>query len=69
VVPSLDIVIYKLGGKDGQYDPALTGLPQPEQNHDRDKWEPIPKTPFNEGSLGGEALWRTLEFVCAAVRD
>ena len=26
-MPSLDIVIYKLGGKDGQYDPALTGLP------------------------------------------
>ena len=69
VVPSLDIVIYKLGGKDGQYDPALTGLPQPEQNHDRDNWQPIPKTPFNEGTLGGEALWRTLEFVCAAVRD
>ena len=29
IVPSLDMVIYKLGGKDGQYDPALTGLPQP----------------------------------------
>ena len=27
VVPSLDLVIYKLGGKDNQYDPALTGLP------------------------------------------
>src|SRR3954462_7194835 len=28
IVPSLDLVIYKMGGKDGQYDPALTGLPQ-----------------------------------------
>ena len=69
VVPSLDLVIYKLGGKDGQYDPALTGLPQPPQDHSRDSWKPIPKTPFNEGSLGGEALWRVLEMVSAAVAD
>src|SRR5436309_916181 len=27
VVPSLDLVIYKLGGSDGQYDPSLTGSP------------------------------------------
>ncbi|MEZ0274529.1 MAG: serine hydrolase domain-containing protein [Roseimicrobium sp.] len=68
VVPSLDLVIYKLGGKDGQYDPALTGLPQPPLNHDRDTWQPIPATGFHEGTLGGQALWRTLEMVCAAVR-
>jgi CubicO group peptidase (beta-lactamase class C family) len=68
VVPSLDLVIYKLGGKDGQYDPTLTTIPQPEQNHDRDKWEPIPATGFHEGSLGGQSLWRVLEMVCAAVR-
>ncbi len=68
VVPSLDLVIYKLGGKDGQYDPALTGLPQPPLNHDRDNWQPIPATGFHEGTLGGQALWRTLEMVCAAVR-
>ncbi|HWB96542.1 MAG TPA: serine hydrolase [Bryobacteraceae bacterium] len=29
VVPSLDMVIYKLGGNDAAYDPALTRLPQP----------------------------------------
>ena len=70
VVPSLDLVIYKLGGKDGQYDPALTGLPQPEPGHARDGWQPIPRTPFNEGSLGGDdGLRRVLEFVAAAVRD
>ncbi len=68
VVPSLDLVIYKLGGKDNQYDPALTGLPQPEPSHDRDGWQPIPATGFHEGTLGGQALWRVLEMVCAAVR-
>lgn len=29
VVPSLDLVIYKLGGKDGQYDEKLTRILQP----------------------------------------
>ena len=69
IVPSLDIVIYKLGGKDGQYDPALTGLPQPEQKHDRDNWQPLLRTPFDEGGFGGDSLWRVLQFVSAAVRD
>jgi CubicO group peptidase (beta-lactamase class C family) len=70
IVPSLDLVIYKLGGKDGQYDPALTGIPQPELRHDRDNWQPIPRTPFHEGSLGGDdGLRRVLEMVSAAVRD
>jgi CubicO group peptidase (beta-lactamase class C family) len=68
VVPSLDLVIYKLGGKDSQYDPTLTLIPQPAQNHDRDNWQPIPSTAFHEGSLSGQALWRVLEMVCAAVR-
>src|SRR5207248_7244035 len=69
VVPSLDIVIYKLGGKDSQYDPALTGLPQPfAYDGSRDNWQPIPRTPFNEGSLGGDdGLRRVLEMVSAAV--
>lgn len=71
VVPSLDLVIYKLGGNDGQYNPALTGIPQP-FNYDgsRDNWKPIPRTPFNEGSLGGDdGLRRVLEMVSAAVMD
>ncbi|HRX54651.1 MAG TPA: serine hydrolase [Verrucomicrobiales bacterium] len=68
VVPSLDLVIYKLGGKDGQYDPSLTLIPQPPQNHERDNWQPIPATAFHEGTLGGQALWRVLEMTCAAVR-
>ncbi len=65
IVPSLDLVIYKLGGNNNQYEPALTGLPQPEPKHDRDNWQPAPRTPFNEG----DSLWRVLDYVCAAVRD
>jgi hypothetical protein len=72
VVPSLDLVIYKMGGNDGQYAPELTGLPQPSWGKDesRKDWKPIPRTPFNEGSLGGDdGLRRVLELVAAAVRD
>ena len=71
VVPSLDLVIYKLGGNDSQYDVELTGLPQPStHDHSRDNWRPIPRTPFNEGSMGGDdGLRRVLEMVSAAVRD
>ena len=61
-------MIYKLGGKDGQYDPTLTLIPQPGQKHDRDNWQPIPATGFHEGTMGGQALWRVLEMVCGAVR-
>ena len=68
VVPSLDLVIYKLGGKDNQYDPALTGLPQPEQSHDRDNWQPPAHTPFDEGSPG-DSLWRVLALVSLSVKD
>jgi CubicO group peptidase (beta-lactamase class C family) len=71
VVPSLDLVIYKLGGKTGQYEPALTGLPQPEfKDFSRDNWEPIPRSHFNEGSLGGDdGLRRVLELVSMACLD
>ena len=69
IVPSLDLVIYKLGGKDNQYDPALTGLPQPDPKHDRDNWQPLPRTAFDEGSSNGDSIWRVLEFVCGAVKD
>lgn len=70
VVPSLDLVIYKLGGNDGQYKPELTGLPQPfEYDGSRDNWKPIPRTSFHDGSMGGDdGLRRVLEMVSAAVR-
>ena len=71
VVPSLDLVIYKMGGKDGQYDPSLTGLPQPAfSDKSREGWQPLQKTPFNEGSAGGDdGLRRVLELICCAVVD
>ncbi len=70
IVPSLDLVIYKMGGNNGQYDVTLTGLPQPEPDQSRDNWKPIPGTPFHEGSRGGDdGLRRVLEMVSAAVRD
>lgn len=70
IVPSLDLVIYKMGGNNGQYDPTLTGLPQPQPDHSRDDWKRIARTPFNEGSMGGDdGIRRVLEMVCAAVRD
>lgn len=71
VVPSLDLVIYKMGGKDGQYDPSLTGLPQPAfTDKSREGWQPLQKTPFNEGSAGGDdGLRRVLELISCAVVD
>ncbi len=71
VVPSLDLVIYKLGGHNGQYEPSLTGIPQVhEYDGSRDNWKYIPRTPFNEGSMGGDdGLRRVLEMVSAAVID
>ena len=71
IVPSLDLVIYKLGGKDGQYEPTLTGIPQPPVvDHSRENWKPTPRTPFNEGSLqGDDGLRRVLELVVSAVRQ
>ena len=71
VVPSLDLVIYKMGGNNGQYDPALTGIPDDfKYDGSRDDWKPIARTPFNEGSLGGDdGIRRVLEMVSAAVRE
>jgi len=70
IVPSLDLVIYKLGGNNGQYDPSFTSIPQPVPDTSRDNWQPIPRSPFHEGSMGGDdGLRRVLEMVSAAVRD
>ncbi len=69
IVPSLDLVIYKMGGNNGQYDPTLTDVPQPEPSQARDDWKPIVGTPFIEGSRGGDdGIRRVLEMVCAAIR-
>ena len=65
VVPSLDLVVWKLGGRDDQYSPANTGMPpHPDAVRDarpRDGWK---------GTLDAEtALVRTLQLVVASVRD
>jgi CubicO group peptidase (beta-lactamase class C family) len=71
VVPSLDMVIYKMGGNNGQYDPSMAGIPltyTPDTS--RDDWKPIQGSPFVDGSHGGDdGLRRVLEMVSAAVRD
>jgi len=70
IVPSLDLVIYKMGGNNGQYDPTFTNIPQPEPSHERDAWAPIPRAPFHEGSMGGDdGIRRVVEMVCAAVME
>jgi CubicO group peptidase (beta-lactamase class C family) len=70
IVPSLDLVIYKMGGNNGQYDPTFTNIPQPEPSRDRDDWKPIQGTPFQEPSRAGDdGIRRVLEMVCAAVRE
>jgi hypothetical protein len=60
-VPSLDLVIYKMGGNDGAYLGSLTQLPQPKENDaSRADWKaprPIP----------GAGVPAILEMVSAAV--
>ena len=70
VVPSLDLVLYKMGGGNFQYDPTYTKIPQPPQDTSRDTWKPTPRSLFHDGTLGGDdGLRRVLEMACAAVVD
>jgi len=61
VIPSLDLVAFKLGGRDGQYNPADTGLPAaPSTSETVPDWKP---------SLSAEAAEReTLRLLASAVR-
>jgi len=70
VVPSLDLVLYKMGGADNAIRKSSPACPQTfEYDGSRDNWKPVPG-PFHDGSLGGDnGLRRVLEMVCAAVRD
>ena len=63
VVPSLDLVIYKMGGNEVQYDAKLTGLPiLYRYDGSRDTWKRPPANPGTDGT-------RTpLEMVVAAIR-
>ena len=70
VVPSLDLVLYKMGGGNFQYDPTYTKIPQPPQDTSRDNWKPLPRSLFHDGTLGGDdGLRRVLEMACAATVD
>jgi hypothetical protein len=60
IVPSLDLVIYKLGGNDAAYNEALTRLPQPEgYDGSRNNWKATRQIP--ESGVPG-----VLELVSAA---
>jgi CubicO group peptidase (beta-lactamase class C family) len=69
IVPSLDLVIYKMAGSDQQYNPALTGIPQDYQDDgSRDHWTPAPRSQFSDGPIGtDDGLRRVIEMVVAAV--
>lgn len=69
VVPSLDLVMYKMAGSDAQLNPDLTGLPLGyEPDHSRDNWKPLPHDQFHDGPVGGDdSVRRLLEMVVASV--
>jgi CubicO group peptidase (beta-lactamase class C family) len=69
IVPSLDLVLYKMAGNDAQFNPELTGLPLTyEVDHSRDGWKPLPHDQFHDGPVGGDdGVRRLLEMVVAAV--
>lgn len=69
VIPSLDMVIYKMAGDDGQYDPARTGLKQKyAYDGSRDGWKPAAKSQFSDGPIGvDDGVRRLIEMVVAAV--
>jgi CubicO group peptidase (beta-lactamase class C family) len=59
VIPSLDLVVYKMGGNESQYDPALTRLPvRYTYDGSRADWK---------GPAPGDATGKTLQKVVAAV--
>ncbi|MHB0858885.1 MAG: serine hydrolase domain-containing protein [Anaerolineae bacterium] len=64
VVPSLDLVVWKLGGRDRQYDPGDTGLPiLPEAAAAEDL-----RADWREEVTEDAAIRRTLELVVRAIR-
>lgn len=69
IVPSLDLVLYKMAGSDAQFNPELTGLPLTYTvDHSRDNWKPLPHDQFHDGPVGGDdSVRRLLEMVVAAV--
>ena len=69
VVPSLDLVIYKMAGDDSQYNPARTGLKQdlPVRWLAR-QLEVAARSQFSDGPIGtDDGVRRVIEMVAAAV--
>ena len=69
IIPSLDMVIYKMAANDAQLAPELTGLPVTyPMDQSRNSWKPRPHTQFEDGPIGGDdGVRRLLEMVVAAV--
>lgn len=69
VIPSLDMVIYKMAGDDPQYDAARTGIAQDyKYDGSRDNWKPSAHSQFSDGPIGtDDGLRRVIEMTCAAV--
>jgi CubicO group peptidase (beta-lactamase class C family) len=64
IVPSLDLVVWKLGGRDGQYSENDTHIPQPPPLRD-------PIQPIEDGNnqIDQDDYVRTLEMVITAIRE
>ena len=58
VVPSLDLIVWKMGGRDGQYSSNDTGLPEPEVL-------PDPIQPLSANSDNSDVYQKTLQMVIA----
>lgn len=62
VVPSLDLVVYKMGGTEGQYDLALTRLPvKYTYDGSRNNWKP------GDPKAIGDSTGKTLQMVIDAI--
>lgn len=64
IVPSLDLVVWKLGGRDGQYSVNDTHIPQPEP-----LTNPIQAIHDGKDHVDQEDYVKTLEMVVSAIRD
>ena len=62
IVPSLDLVVYKMGGNEGQYNPELTRLPvKYSYDGSRANWKP------GDPKVVGDSTGKTLQMVVAAI--
>jgi hypothetical protein len=67
VIPSLDMVIYKMGEADAPQETGLAPANTPNPDTSRDGWKPHPFNQFSDGPVEGDTgVRRTLELVCGA---